>query len=182
MKIFYRIGSRLRISKVNLQWFFSITLVRFVGRFSVRVPPRCKKFNITLIVHLASSWTFFVVLVCHLPKLDGFDWHFQASLHSTLSSIVNKSHQHWKNSRCNFLGTLGIEPGPAGWEARMLPLYSAAPRSSWTCWLQIQPETKSTNVFQEDDHQRRPLCRGLWHDRGHRDYRRGWAGNASRSG
>ena len=39
---------------------------------------------------------FFVVLACHLPILDGFDMHFQASVHFTLSSAINKSQWHWK--------------------------------------------------------------------------------------
>ena len=35
---------------------------------------------------------FFVLLsICHSPVLDGFDGHFQASVHLTLSSAVNKS-------------------------------------------------------------------------------------------
>ena len=38
------------------------------------------------------QFTFFVVLACHLLVLDGFVWHFQASVH-TLSSAVNKSQQ-----------------------------------------------------------------------------------------
>ena len=39
---------------------------------------------------------FFVGLACHSPVLDGFDWNFQASVHFTLSSNVNKSQWHWK--------------------------------------------------------------------------------------
>ena len=37
---------------------------------------------------------FFVLLACRLPVLNGFDRHFQASVHFTLSSVVNKSKQH----------------------------------------------------------------------------------------
>ena len=43
-----------------------------------------------------ASRYIFVVLVCHLPILDRFDWHFQASVHLPLSSIINKSQQHQK--------------------------------------------------------------------------------------
>ena len=37
---------------------------------------------------------FFVVLMCHESVQDGFDWHFQVSIHFTLSRAVNKSQQH----------------------------------------------------------------------------------------
>ena len=36
------------------------------------------------------SYVFFVVLSCHWPVLDGFDWHFQASVHFSQSSPINK--------------------------------------------------------------------------------------------
>ena len=39
---------------------------------------------------------FFVVLACHWAVLDGFNWHFQASVHKTLCSAVHKLQQHWK--------------------------------------------------------------------------------------
>ena len=85
---------------------------------------------------LISSWPFFVVLACHLPVLDGFDGHYQASA------------VHWsKQQRCqlasatstifslkiiseNISGMPGFEPGAAGSvapEARTLPLCYADP-------------------------------------------------------
>ena len=57
---------------------------------------------------------FFVLLVCHSPVLDGFDGHFQASVHLTLSSAVNKSQRikkmaekFFRNFRNSNLGLLG---------------------------------------------------------------------------
>ena len=40
--------------------------------------------------------SFFVELACHQPVLDGFNWHYQASVHLPLplSKAVNKSLQH----------------------------------------------------------------------------------------
>ena len=52
----------------------------------------------------------FLVLACHYPLLDGFDQHFQASVHFPLTSAVNKSQQHGNK----FSGMLRIKPGAAG--------------------------------------------------------------------
>ena len=49
----------------------------------------------------------------HSPELDGFDWHFEASVHFTQTSAINKSKHHWK-FREIFLGMPGIKPGAAG--------------------------------------------------------------------
>ena len=51
---------------------------------------------------LQGTRLLFVVLACHLPELDGFKWQFQGSVHFTISSAVNKSHQHWKIPRKNW--------------------------------------------------------------------------------
>ena len=43
-----------------------------------------------------------ILIACFLfdlPVLEGFDWHFQAPVHFTLSSVVNKSQQHKKFQR-----------------------------------------------------------------------------------
>ena len=45
----------------------------------------------------------FPVLACHSSVLEGFDWHFQASAYSNLSSAINKSQGH-KKFRWNFFG------------------------------------------------------------------------------
>ena len=59
----------------------------------------------------------------------GFNQHFQASVHFPLTSAVNKSQQHRnKISRATWL-----EPGAAGWEARMLPLCCTAPPPLRAC-------------------------------------------------
>ena len=72
----------------------------------------------------------FVVPAYHTLVLDGFDWDFQASVRFNLSSAVNKSQQHKNILEKYFWGMLGIEPGAAGWEARLLPLCYAAPRAT----------------------------------------------------
>ena len=54
--------------------------------------------------------------------LDGFDWHYHASVHFCLTNAIDKSQQHCKK----FLRMSKIEPGATGWEARMLPLCNEA--------------------------------------------------------
>ena len=56
--------------------------------------------------------TSFVVLACHSQVLDVFNGHFQASVHFTVSSAVNKT-QQYKNSREIFLGN-AIKPDIPG--------------------------------------------------------------------
>ena len=70
--------------------------------------------------------TIFVVLACHSPALDGFEWHFQAYVLFTLRSTVNKSQRTSKNSREFFSVKPGIKHRAARWEARMPPLCYAA--------------------------------------------------------
>ena len=61
------------------------------------------------------------------PELDGFDQHFQATVHIPLTSAVDSPQQHRYFSNENYLGPLGFEPGSAGLEASMLPQSNAAP-------------------------------------------------------
>ena len=72
-----------------------------------------------------------MVLECNPPVLDGFNWHYQASVHFTLRIAVNKTLVTTKNSLNKFLGMLGIKPRAAGWEARMLPMCYAATSHAW---------------------------------------------------
>ena len=72
----------------------------------------------------------FLVLACHSPVLDGFNGHFQASVHFTLGSAINEYKQHQKIPKKKISGMLGIEPRAAGWEAQMRPLSYAAPSPS----------------------------------------------------
>ena len=44
------------------------------------------------------------------PVPDGFRWHFQASVHFTVSSPMKKLQQHKKITEIIFLRTQGIEP------------------------------------------------------------------------
>ena len=60
-----------------------------------------------------------------LLALDGFDQHFQASFHYPQTSNMDKSQQHHNK----LPGTPRIEPGAAGSEARMLPLFHAPTKS-----------------------------------------------------
>ena len=69
----------------------------------------------------STSWV--PVLACHYPVLDGFNQNFQASVHFPLASANKKSQQHQNN----FLEMPRIKPKAAGLEARMLPLWFAAP-------------------------------------------------------
>ena len=66
---------------------------------------------------------FFVVLACHLPELDGPDWHYQASAHCPKQCHHNITATVWEK----FLWMPRIKPGAAGWKARMLSLSYAAP-------------------------------------------------------
>ena len=101
-----------------------------------------------------SLFYFFILLEL---LLDEFDWHFQASVHFPLTSIVNKYQHHMRR----------IKPGAAGWEARMLPLCSTAPvllirlptQSYWeSTWISIGLTSKwwemSVLIFEVDN--------GLW--------------------
>ena len=55
-------------------------------------PPVLAHAPLTQLKNLAfASSMFFVVVACHEPVLDGFDWHYQASV---LSKNINKS---WQN-------------------------------------------------------------------------------------
>ena len=54
--------------------------------------------------------TFFVELVCHQPVLDGFNQHFQTSVHFPLTSTADKSQQRQNK----FLRMPTIEPGGTG--------------------------------------------------------------------
>ena len=71
----------------------------------------------------SGCWTFsldlfFVALACHSPELDGFEQHFQATVHFSLTCAVDEPQQHRKLfSSEKPLGILGINPGAAGWEA-----------------------------------------------------------------
>ena len=68
-------------------------------------------------------------LACHKPVLDRSNQHFQASVHFTLTSAVDKSQQHQNT----FLGMPRIKPGATSWEVRMLPLCFAThpPPPAW---------------------------------------------------
>ena len=57
---------------------------------------------------------FFVLLVCHLPVIDGFDWHFHISVHFTLSSSINRSQQHWKIQEINLPEVQKLNQGLLG--------------------------------------------------------------------
>ena len=106
----------------------------------------------------------FEVLACHLPVIDGFDWHLQASVHFTLSSAINKSQWHQKIPDENILWMPGIEPGAVRWEVRMLRLFYVAPfihpmfvSGKRTCLLFLSffqfappPSTAVTNVSQNN--------------------------------
>ena len=46
-----------------------------------------KGFFLLLLVYLV--FVIFVTLDCHWPDLDGFDQHFQATVHFPLTSTVN---------------------------------------------------------------------------------------------
>ena len=90
-----------------------------------------------------SWWTFFEMPACHSPVLDGFNQHFQASVHFPRTITVDKSQQYW----AKFLGTPRIEPVPAGWEVRMLPPCYGARPSWWTSFLdssESSPRVKSS--------------------------------------
>ena len=39
-------------------------------------------------------YLYFVVLTCPLTELDGFDQHFQATVHFLLTSAIDKHQQH----------------------------------------------------------------------------------------
>ena len=80
---------------------------------------------------------FFLVLACHYIVLDGFDQHYQASVHFPLT--INKFQQHQNK----FSGMLRIKPRATGWEARMPSLGYVAPSLSekkkrlglgWSIW------------------------------------------------
>ena len=76
------------------------------SRFSRKVAEECSCLKLKRkIFIMVMFFRFFVVLACHLPVLDGFDWHFQASVHLTLSSAVNKSQRHRKIGFSDFLGS-----------------------------------------------------------------------------
>ena len=60
--------------------------------------------SVDLATWLAWKKIIFVVLACHLPALDGLDWHFQASYHFTPSSAVNKSQSDIEKFRRIFWG------------------------------------------------------------------------------
>ena len=74
--------------------------------------PWSRKFNCE-VLGLASPSTFFCsTSFCHKLVLDGFDQHFQATVHCSkqrrrLTSATSKISE-------KTLGTLGIEPGLAG--------------------------------------------------------------------
>ena len=57
---------------------------------------------------------FFVLLVCHLSVIDGFDWHFHISVHFTLSSSINRSQQHWKIQEINLPEVQKLNQGLLG--------------------------------------------------------------------
>ena len=92
------VTSQFRHSPASHFQFFSLYSVTsslwsgFSGldsRFSRKVAEECSCLKLKRkIFIIVMFFRFFVVLglACHLPVLDGFDWHFQASVHLTLSS------------------------------------------------------------------------------------------------
>ena len=60
------------------------------------------------------SYLFFCSTSCHWLVLDGFDCHFQASVHFTLSSAVNKSQRHQKIPEKFFWECRESNPGLLG--------------------------------------------------------------------
>ena len=68
----------------------------------------------------------FVALACHKPALNGSDWHYQAPVHCSKPCCQSISVAQLEKK---ILEMLRIEPGPAVWEARMLPLCD--PSSVW---------------------------------------------------
>ena len=87
------------------------------------------------------SCLFFVVLAelaTSLLVLDGFDQHFQATVHTSKQGRrLTQQHQSYfskNNSELSrekkTLGTLRLKPWPAWWEARTLPLCYANPLDS----------------------------------------------------
>ena len=75
----------------------------------VKLCQRSMQFDFLVTVIVAQS--FFVVLACHSLVLDGFVWHFPASVH-TLSSAVNKS--RWLRNSKNFRECGETNPGLLG--------------------------------------------------------------------
>ena len=66
---------------------------------------------------------FFVVLAYHKPVLQGFDWHYQASVHLPISRAFNKSLQYPINfSKIIFWEMPRIKPGAAWWEVLCHPV------------------------------------------------------------
>ena len=66
-------------------------------------------------MRLCAQSALFVELACHLPVLDGFDPHFQATVHIPLSSALDCHEHHGQFfSSENISGMLGIKPGVAG--------------------------------------------------------------------
>ena len=74
-------------------------------------------------IYLSRAPMLFVELSCHWPELDGFDWHYQASVHcSKQCRKITQQHQDKKLS-----GMRRIKPRAGRWEASKLPLCYAAP-------------------------------------------------------
>ena len=76
--------------------------------------PHLLEVSLLPIVHNRDSQLatlcFFVALAFHQQVLDGFDQHFQASVHFPIASAIDKAQQHQNE----FLGMPRIKPGAAG--------------------------------------------------------------------
>ena len=77
---------------------------------------------------------FFVVLACHEPLLDGFDQHFQATVHFpqlgpsiNLSSIKRNFFGKAKNQTQAHCENAAMQPPPPLWKDFFTPFLEIAP-------------------------------------------------------
>ena len=101
--------------------------------------PQGKRLTIETTVFVC----LFVVLAFHLPVLDGFDWHFQASVHFTLSNGDVKSLRHQKIQEKFFCECRESNPGLLGEKQECYPCVMQSPHWDHLCESNL---TKKTSV------------------------------------